>query len=74
MNGVVMEDMHRSDLPDDNGGMDPNYGGTGLRRDFYGGAFQNEHISSRAFDDWLIKYRNRLRNVISDGTEDPRDD
>jgi hypothetical protein len=69
-----MEDMHKSDLPDDNGGMDPTCGGTGLLRDFYGGAFQNEHISSRAFEDWLIRYRNRLRIVISYGTKDPKDD
>jgi hypothetical protein len=61
-------------LPDDNGAIDPKRGGTGLPRDFYSGTFQNEHTSSRAFDDWLIKYRNRLRNVISGGTEDPKDD
>jgi hypothetical protein len=69
-----MEDLHRSDLPDDNRGMEPNGDRRGLPRDFYEGAFQNGDISSRAFEDWLIKYRNRLRNVISGGTEDPKDD
>jgi hypothetical protein len=69
-----MEGEHRSDLPDDNGEIDPNCDGTLLPRDFYEGAFQNDHISSEAFDEWLVRSRNRLRNVIPGATEDRRDD
>ena len=55
----------------DNRGMDPNCGGTGLPSDFCGGAPEND-INSRALEDWLIKYRNRLAMVVSGGTEDSK--
>lgn len=55
-----------------NRGMDPNYGGVGVPSDFCLGAPENSHFNSRAFEDWLIKYRNRLAKVVSGGIEESR--
>ena len=63
-----MEDGHMSESG--NRGMDPNCGGTGLSSDFCLGVSENGHFTSWAFEDWLIKYRNRLAKVVStSGTE-----
>lgn len=67
-------DTHMTDLPHENRRMNPNGGATRPQCDLEESADENGHPNSRAFEDWLTQYRNRLARVLSDGTQDRADD